>query len=138
MSSALLTGTFDVLHPGHLAIINFALQFDKVLILVDSDERVASLKGPGRPVNTLDVRRKMIYALKGIDYPKVDVLSFGSDSNLQSHLGRFNPDYWIMGSDHTREEIPVKVPARTTLVFFERLPEYSSTKILEAQNALRD
>lgn len=137
MSKALITGTFDILHPGHIAILRFAGMFERVLLLVDTDERVAELKGPGRPINNLETRTHMLYALKGIEYPHFDVKQFGSDAELSKEIRTFRPEYWIMGSDHTRADVPVEVPDRLKFIFFDRLPGHSSTRIIEASREVR-
>jgi len=47
-----VNGTFDVLHPGHLDLLNYAKSLgDFLLVAIDSDQRVASKKGMDRPVN---------------------------------------------------------------------------------------
>ena len=49
--SVFVNGTFDILHLGHLALLNYAKSLgDKLFVAIDSDERVKQLKGPTRPV----------------------------------------------------------------------------------------
>jgi D-beta-D-heptose 7-phosphate kinase/D-beta-D-heptose 1-phosphate adenosyltransferase len=64
MNITLISGSFDVLHAGHVQILNFAKSLgDLLFVAVDSDERIAQKKGPQRPFNSLKDR---IYLLKNL------------------------------------------------------------------------
>ncbi|SHN05697.1 adenylyltransferase/cytidyltransferase family protein [Cryptosporangium aurantiacum] len=63
-----VTGAFDVLHVGHLRFLQSARATgDLLLVGVESDNRVAAWKGPGRPVNTGVERAEMLAALRTVD-----------------------------------------------------------------------
>ncbi len=51
-----VNGTFDVLHRGHIELLEFASSLGLVKVGLDTDERVKQLKGESRPVNTLEDR----------------------------------------------------------------------------------
>ena len=47
-----VNGTFDILHPGHIHLLNFARSLGQhLLVAIDTDRRVRELKGPDRPIN---------------------------------------------------------------------------------------
>jgi cytidyltransferase-like protein len=55
MKTIFVNGTFDILHKGHLKMLNYAKDLgDRLVVAIDSDERVAQLKGPSRPINTVE------------------------------------------------------------------------------------
>ena len=65
MTKVFVNGTFDVLHRGHLALLNYARsQGDEVAVAVDTDARVKEMKGESRPVNCCLDRMEMLRALK--------------------------------------------------------------------------
>ena len=64
-----VNGTFDILHRGHLDLLEYARsQGDKVVVGIDSDDRVREKKGPTRPVNTAEDRAHMLQSLKFVDH----------------------------------------------------------------------
>ena len=68
MNITLISGSFDVLHVGHVQILNFAKSLgDLLFVAVDSDERIAQKKGPQRPFNSLKDRIYLLKNLKMID-----------------------------------------------------------------------
>jgi D-beta-D-heptose 7-phosphate kinase/D-beta-D-heptose 1-phosphate adenosyltransferase len=58
-----VNGTFDVLHRGHIELLEYASKFGKVRVGIDTDERVKQLKGDSRPINRWSDRE---YLLKNI------------------------------------------------------------------------
>jgi len=53
-----VNGTFDILHPGHLALLEYASSLgSRLFVAIDNDERVKELKGKDRPVNDARTRR---------------------------------------------------------------------------------
>ena len=65
MTKVVVNGTFDIIHLGHLRLLQYARSFPNsyVLVLTDSDRRVRELKGPDRPVNTEYERCSMLLSL---------------------------------------------------------------------------
>ena len=51
-----VNGTFDILHNGHFQLLNLAASHGKLIVGIDSDDRVKELKGVHRPINNLDDR----------------------------------------------------------------------------------
>ncbi len=90
-------GCFDLLHRGHVALLEKARSFGDVLILaINSDRSVARLKGPDRPVVSQEDRVKMLAALSCVDYVTV------FDEPTPKRLLRIvKPDVLVKGGDNT-------------------------------------
>ena len=64
----LVGGCFDVLHFGHIRFLEQAKQLgDSLVVLLESDEKVRSMKGDKRPIHTQEQRKAMLNALDCID-----------------------------------------------------------------------
>lgn len=127
MKKIFVNGTFDVLHPGHISLLTFASNTgDYLLVAIDSDDRVRSLKGLNRPINNEEVRAKMLFHIKGVDEVKI----FDTDEDLMKAIKDYEPDVMIVGSDYRNKRVIGSEYAKE-LVFFERDKRYSSTKIIE-------
>lgn len=127
MKYVFVNGTFDILHPGHMALFEYAKsQGDYLLVAIDADSRVKEFKGPSRPVNKQEVRQRMLECLKFVD----KVLTFNSDETLTNIVKEYAPDLMIVGSDYRNKRVIGSEHAKE-LFFFERDKRYSSTKIIE-------
>ena len=124
-----VNGTFDVLHVGHIKLLEFAKQFGTLRVGIDTDTRVKELKGNGRPFNCQDDRKKMLEAIKYVD----EVVFFNSVEELIESIRNYSPDVMIVGDDY-RNKIVYGSEHSKKLVFFEKLPNYSSSKILNYYN----
>ena len=68
MTRVFVNGTFDIVHRGHLEMLQYARSLgDEVLVAIDSDRRVRELKGGGRPINNQIDRQFMLESLKYVD-----------------------------------------------------------------------
>jgi len=120
-----INGTFDVVHIGHLKLIEFASSYGDVTIGLDSDERVKKTKGDARPFNLINDR---IFFLKSIKFVK-NVVSFNSDEELENLIKNFSPDFLIIGDDYKNKKIIGSDYAKN-IILFNKLPNYSTTNIL--------
>jgi D-beta-D-heptose 7-phosphate kinase/D-beta-D-heptose 1-phosphate adenosyltransferase len=122
-----VNGTFDVLHPGHLDLLQYAKSLgDFLLVAIDSDDRVASRKGPDRPLNPQYNRLKLIQSLRWVD----DAMIFDSDLELTQIVKQYRPHKMIVGSDYKDKTVIGSEYARE-LIFYSRSTPYSSSQILE-------
>lgn len=95
-------GCFDILHRGHVTLLNRAKGLGDVLVVgVNSDVSVRRLKGPTRPINTIEDRLKVLAALSYVDY----VIPFDDDSPSEL-IRAVQPDIYVKGGDYTRETLP--------------------------------
>ncbi|MDP4198507.1 MAG: D-glycero-beta-D-manno-heptose 1-phosphate adenylyltransferase [Bacteroidota bacterium] len=94
-------GVFDILHAGHVSYIHDARKLGDGLVLgLNSDASVRSIKGPKRPLMHEQDRATVLAALRTVDA----VLIFDDDTPLE--LVRFvQPDVMVKGGDYTRETI---------------------------------
>ncbi|KAB2836163.1 MAG: D-glycero-beta-D-manno-heptose-7-phosphate kinase [Caedimonadaceae bacterium] len=94
-------GCFDVLHPGHLKLLNEAKsQCDRLVVAVNTDRSVSALKGPARPIHSEQDRSVMLSAFDCVDI----VVAFDQDTpfELIQHL---RPDVLVKGSDYTVDTV---------------------------------
>lgn len=94
-------GCFDVLHRGHVAYLAQARSWcDRLVVALNSDASVRTLKGDGRPVNDLESRALVIGGLASVDR----VTAFDDPTPLRL-IERLRPDVLIKGADYTRETV---------------------------------
>jgi D-beta-D-heptose 7-phosphate kinase/D-beta-D-heptose 1-phosphate adenosyltransferase len=94
-------GCFDILHPGHVALLAAARQrCDRLVVALNSDDSVRRLKGPTRPVNTLEQRAQVMAAIRFVDC----VVAFAEDTPL-GIIGALLPDVLIKGGDYTLQSV---------------------------------
>lgn len=95
-------GCFDILHVGHVRYLNKTKSFADVLIVaLNSDKSVKSIKGEGRPINNENDRAEVLSGLKSVDY----VVLFDEKSPVDLLL-EIKPDVYTKGADYTLETLP--------------------------------
>ncbi|MFL5243217.1 MAG: D-glycero-beta-D-manno-heptose 1-phosphate adenylyltransferase [Gemmataceae bacterium] len=94
-------GCFDVLHAGHVQYLQEARRQGDVLVVgLNSDASVRSLKGQGRPINPVDARALVIAGLQTVDY-----LAVFEDSTPLNLIQRIRPDVLVKGADYHMHEV---------------------------------
>ncbi len=94
-------GCFDILHAGHVAYLEEARQLgDRLLVAVNDDASVSRLKGPGRPVNSLERRMKVLSGLAAVDW----VVGFSEDTP-EALLQLLAPDVLVKGGDYAVDQV---------------------------------
>ena len=123
-----VNGTFDVLHAGHIHLLQRARNIapnTHVCVGIDSDERVAQLKGDGRPINSSTDRMEFLRAIRFVDSVQV----FRSDNDLINQIRTYNPHVMVIGEDYLNK--PIIGQEYIELIHY--VPRYkglSSTQIL--------
>jgi rfaE bifunctional protein nucleotidyltransferase chain/domain len=128
MIKVIVNGTFDILHLGHLRLLQFARAYPDsyVYVLIDSDRRVKELKGHDRPVHTEYERASFLAALKAVD--RVDI--FDTDEELVNYIKNFEPDVMVKGSDYKNKPV-IGSEYCKKIVFYDRLEKYSTTNKIQ-------
>lgn len=124
MKKIIVNGTFDILHLGHLRLLEYARSFHNsyVYVLIDSDKRVKELKGNNRPIHNEYERASFLAALKSVD--RVDI--FNTDEELIDYIKNYAPDVMIKGSDYRNKTI-IGAEFCKEIKFYDRLEKYSTT-----------
>jgi D-beta-D-heptose 7-phosphate kinase/D-beta-D-heptose 1-phosphate adenosyltransferase len=90
-------GCFDILHSGHIDLLNRARALGDVLVVaINTNESVLRMKGPDRPIIREDERAELLNGLEMVDF----VCSFDEDTPLQAIL-EIRPDVLVKGADWT-------------------------------------
>ena len=95
-------GCFDLLHPGHVSVLEAARRLgDCLIVCLNSDRSVHRLKGPGRPLQSEQDRATVLRALRCVD----EVVVFDEDTPVET-LRTLRPDVWVKGGDYAGIELP--------------------------------
>lgn len=122
-----VNGTFDVVHIGHLRMLNWAKsQGDHLHVAIDSDARVKTLKGQSRPFNNQHDRAEFLLNLKAVD----SVVVFNSDEQLEFAVKSYDPHLMVVGSEY-KDKTVIGSQFAEKLEFFERIDGYSTTRIID-------
>ncbi len=122
-------GCYDILHPGHIRLLESARSLGDVLILaLNTDASVQRLKGPTRPLVSQDERAELAAALQA-----VDAVTFFDEDTPRELIAAVLPDVLIKGADWAhfiagREEVEA---AGGKVLALPLEPGYSTTGILE-------
>lgn len=127
MKTIFVNGTFDILHRGHLEMLEYAASMgEHLLIALDTDRRVKELKGDSRPVNNQADRVYMMYRIKGVK----SVMLFDTDEELERLIKITQPDVMVKGSDWRGKPIIGEQYCKE-IKFYERVGDYSTTNIIQ-------
>jgi D-beta-D-heptose 7-phosphate kinase/D-beta-D-heptose 1-phosphate adenosyltransferase len=122
-----VNGTFDLVHKGHLEMLNYAKSKGDILyVAIDTDQRVKEKKGESRPINSQNDRAEFLINLKSVDY----VVLFNTDEELEYLVKSIEPDIMVVGSDWIGKTVIGSEHAKE-LKFFNRLDGYSTTGTIE-------
>ena len=122
-------GCYDILHPGHIRLLEAARSLGDVLILaLNTDASVQRLKGPTRPLVSQDERAELAAALEA-----VDAVTFFDEDTPRELIAAVLPDVLIKGADWAhfiagREEVEA---AGGKVLALPLEPGYSTTGILD-------
>ena len=121
-----VNGTFDILHRGHIEMLEYAKSLgDQLLVCIDTDRRVTKLKGPTRPINNQQDRAFVLQSLKCVDIVKF----FDSTEELIKIIEMYKPDIMVKGSDYIGKPI-VGESLCKEIKFYDRT-EHSTTEIIQ-------
>ncbi len=125
-------GCFDILHEGHVSCLERARQLGDALVVgVNSDSSVRSIKGPRRPVNPQQQRARAVSALACVNYAVIF-----DDLTTVRLLKMLKPDVYAKGGDYTintinQEERAVVESYGGTIEILPEVKGVSTTRIVE-------
>ncbi|HML34133.1 D-glycero-beta-D-manno-heptose 1-phosphate adenylyltransferase [Sporomusa sphaeroides] len=123
-------GCFDILHAGHVRYLAAARALgDSLIVGLNSDQSVRTLKGPTRPVNSQDDRAEVLAALAAVDY----VVIF-EDITAENLVDEIKPDIYAKGGDYTIEALPeskIVTAHGGRIVLVPEVPGRSSSNIIK-------
>jgi rfaE bifunctional protein nucleotidyltransferase chain/domain len=100
-------GCFDTLHVGHVRYLEGARREGDILVVaVNSDASICSLKGPGRPILPELARAQLVAGLRAVDY----VVLF-DEPNVEALLEFLRPDVHAKGTDYSVDTVPERATA---------------------------
>ena len=126
MSIVFTNGCFDILHRGHLELLNFCKANGNIVVVgLNSDKSVKKLKGETRPVNCQEDRKYFLESLKFVD--KVIVFDEDTPYNLIKNI---KPDLIVKGGDYNKEEVVGSDLCEVKI--FKYVRGYSTTKTIQS------
>ena len=125
MKKVFTNGCFDILHIGHIKLLEFASkQGDHLVIGIDDDQSVKNAKGQNRPIVPANERAQLLASLRWVD----EVVVFSGNEELKAMLEEIDPDIVIKGSDWQKHEVIRN--DRANVILFDHTG-HSSTNIIE-------
>ena len=116
-------GCFDILHVGHVELLNYCATLGYVIVGLNSDLSVSLLKGKGRPINTAQDRKQILLNLHSVG----EVVIFEEDTPLEL-IKYLKPDVIVKGGDYLANEVVGSELAEIKI--FKFIDGYSSTSII--------
>jgi rfaE bifunctional protein nucleotidyltransferase chain/domain len=98
----LTNGCFDLLHVGHIRYLRAAKELGgRLVVAINSDESVRTLKGAGRPLMPDTERAEILAALED-----VDAIVIFSEPDVRALIREIRPDVHAKGTDYTADSVP--------------------------------
>ncbi|HWG77338.1 MAG TPA: D-glycero-beta-D-manno-heptose-7-phosphate kinase [Steroidobacteraceae bacterium] len=131
---AFTNGCFDLLHPGHVSLLEQArASADRLVVGLNSDLSVSRLKGPGRPVQSEAARATVLASLKSVDA----VVIFPQDTPLEL-INALAPDVLIKGADYRVDTVvgsDLVLQRGGKVLLVDLVPAQSTTSTIERMAA---
>ena len=126
-------GCFDLLHPGHISLLNQArAQCDRLIVGLNGDQSVTRLKGSGRPVQGEASRAAVLASLSAVDM----VVIFAQETPL-ALINALRPDILVKGADYTLETVVGAAEVQSwggIVILADILDGHSTTQTLQRLN----
>jgi D-beta-D-heptose 7-phosphate kinase/D-beta-D-heptose 1-phosphate adenosyltransferase len=133
-STGFTNGVFDLLHPGHVHLLEQArAACDRLIVGVNSDASARRLKGAGRPVQPEAARAAVLASLAS-----VDLVCIFEDDTPEALIAALRPDLLVKGADYALSEVVGADIVRGRggrVILAELLPGHSTTATVARMRA---
>ncbi len=123
-------GCFDVLHAGHVRLLEAARGLgDALIVLINTDRSVRALKGAGRPLNSEADRARVLASLRSVDA----VAAFDEPTPVEA-LRRLRPQIFVKGGEYRDRPLPEQPALRSwggEVILLPHLSGHSSTRLIK-------
>ena len=126
-------GCFDLFHAGHASLLNGMKSAcslnSKLVVGINGDSSVKSLKGPNRPIMSAKQRAYIVACHEAVDY----VFIFNTKT-VAKHLKELQPDFWCKGGDYDEKllnNLEMKAKGNTILKVIPFVENISSSEIIK-------
>jgi len=124
-NKVIVNGTFDILHVGHIKLLEYAKSLGNHLtVAIDTDRRVKTKKGLSRPINNEFERKTMLEALKSVNL----VIVFDTDEELIELVK--NSNIMVKGSDYKGKSVIGETYCKK-VIYYDRIEGYSTTQKIQ-------
>lgn len=120
-----VNGCFDILHEGHLDLLEHAAALGHLWVGIDSDRRIRQSKGADRPINNEHLRYRILKSLKFVN----GVFIFDSDIELERFINLVDPKYMVIGEDYKDKRV-IGGEGRN-IIFFPHTKGHSTSNTIE-------
>ncbi len=132
---ALANGCFDILHVGHVRYLHAAHSIGaKLVVAINADGSVRSLKGEGRPVMPAEERAEILASLSD-----VDAVVIFPEKDVRALIREIRPDFHAKGTDYTEDNVPERNEVEACggrVVIVGDPKNHSATEIIHALGKL--
>lgn len=134
-----MVGVFDLLHPGHIRLLEQAgAQGDILVVAIQSDAHAREKKGPGRPIMPAAERAEIVAAFEAVDV----AVELGDEALATKFMEELAPDVLVEGSSASAGKSVAKVKgsasaSRVAAVHIPPEPGHSTSRLIERIKQLR-
>jgi len=125
MKKVFTNGCFDILHRGHIELLRYCKSLGYVIVGINSDSSVRTLKGPGRPITPHADRKFLLESLRYVD--GVEIFNEATPYEL---IKRIKPDIIVKGGDY--ESSTVIGCDLADVRIFDFINGHSTTEIIKS------
>ena len=130
-------GCFDILHPGHIELLERARELgDRLIVGINSDRSVRAIKGASRPLQDENARRNVLLGLRSVD----EVIIY-DELTPERLIRELQPDVLVKGGDWKPDEIigaDIVTAKGGRVVTIPVVNGFSTTSIVERSNGVAD
>mgnify|MGYP001978556728 FL=1 len=125
MKKGFTCSCFDLMHPGHIKMLQDARnQCDYLIVGLQTDPTIDRPKTKNKPIQTLEERQIMLSAVRFID----EIMIYDTEDNLYKYLKKNKPDIRILGSDYKGKDFTGK-DLNIDIYYHKRDHNWSSTEM---------